>query len=257
MAVSIELIKKLRETTGVSMMACKSALEESDGDFEKAIDLLRKKGEAKAADRADRSTSQGAIFVKLAGPKAAIVELDCETDFVARGDDFLNLGNALADKVLAGSVNTEDRDLAEVKDAALRLGEKLQIGKMALVEGKNIGDYVHSNKKIGVLAVLDGGNNELARDVAMHVAATNPAVLSPDRISQETVDHEKSIWAEQLKNEGKPAEIVEKIMIGKEKKFREENALLKQAFVKNPDITIEQLLKEAGATVKSFERFSI
>ncbi len=257
MVVAIELIKKLRETTGVSMTACKSALEESKGDFELAIDVLRKKGQAKAADRADRSTSQGAIFVKSAGSKTAMVEIDCETDFVARGDDFLSIGSALAEKLLAGSIKVEDRDLAEIKDAALKLGEKIQIGNMIVVEGDVVGEYVHSNKKIGVLVILSGGNRELARDIAMHVAATNPTVLNPDQITQAVVDHEKSIWAEQLKNEGKPAEIVEKIMIGKEKKFREENALVKQPFVKNPEIAIEQLLKEKSAMVKSFTRFAI
>lgn len=257
MSISIELIKKLRESTGVSMTACKSALEETNGDFELAIDVLRKKGEAKAADRAGRSTSQGAVFVKSAGSKTAMLELDCETDFVARGDDFLGAGSVLVDKLLSGAIKAEDRDLPEIKDVALKLGEKIQIGNMIVVEGEVVGEYVHSNKKIGVLVVLNGGSKELARDIAMHVAATNPAVLSPDQVTKDLVDHEKSIWAEQLKNEGKPAEIVEKIMIGKEKKFREENALLKQAFVKNPEITVEQLLKEANATVKSFTRFSI
>lgn len=257
MSISIELIKKLRESTGVSMTACKSALEETNGDFTLAIDALRKKGEAKAADRAERSTSQGAVFVKSSGPKTAMVELDCETDFVARGDDFLSAGSVLVDKLLSGDIKVEDRNLPEVKDLALKLGEKIQIGNMIVVEGDVVGEYVHSNKKIGVLVVLDGGSKELARDIAMHVAATNPAVLSPDQVTKDLVDHEKSIWAEQLKNEGKPAEIVEKIMLGKEKKFREENALLKQVFVKNPEITVEQLLKEADAGVKSFTRFSI
>lgn len=257
MSISIDLIKKLRESTGVSMTACKSALEESNGDFELAIDVLRKKGEAKAVDRAERSTSQGAIFVKSDGAMTAMVEVDCETDFVARGDDFLAAGSSLVNKLLSGAIKSEDRDLPEVKDLALKLGEKIQIGNMVVVEGDIVGEYVHSNKKIGVLVVLNGGSKELARDIAMHVAATNPAVLSPDQIAMSVVDHEKSIWAEQLKNEGKPAEIVEKIMIGKEKKFREENALLKQAFVKNPEIMVEQLLTEAGASVKSFTRFSI
>ena len=257
MTISIELIKKLRETTGVSMTACKTALEEATGDFEKAIDLLRKKGEAKAIDRAARSTSQGAVFVKVGAKKAGMVLIGCETDFVARGDDYLALGAAIVEKLFDGSIKPEDRDLPEIKNAVLKLGENIQLANMALVEGDVIGDYVHSNKKIGVLVVLNGGTVEVARDVAMHVAATAPAVLSPDQIAPELVEREKSIWAEQLKSEGKPAEIVEKIMLGKEKKFREENALLKQAFVKNPDQTVEQLLKDAGASVKTFVRFAI
>lgn len=257
MAVSIDQIKKLRELTGVSMMACKTALEETNGDEEGAIDLLRKKGEAKAADRSQRSTAQGAVVVRSDGNKTAMVELQCETDFVARGEDFLKLAENLANKLLKGEIKTEDRDIPEVKDAILKLGENLQIGNMTLVEGENIGDYVHSNRKIGVLVNVKGGNRELARDIAMHVAATNPRVLSPENIEQSLIDREKSIWIEQLRAEGKPAEIVEKIMIGKEKKFREENALLKQAFVKDPEKTIEQLLKSADAMVKDFVRFGI
>lgn len=257
MAVSIDQIKKLRELTGVSMMACKTALEETNGDEEAAIDLLRKKGEAKAADRAQRSTAQGAVVVRSDGNKTAMVELQCETDFVARGDDFLKLAENLANKLLRGEIKPEDRDIPEVKDAILKLGENLQIGNMTLVEGENIGDYVHSNRKIGVLVNVKGGNKELARDIAMHVAATNPRVLSPENIEQALVDREKSIWTEQLKAEGKPADIVEKIMAGKEKKFREENALLKQAFVKDPEKTIEQLLKSANAMVEDFVRFGI
>lgn len=239
------------------MMACKSALQETNGDFEKAIDLLRKKGEAKAADRAARSTAQGAVVVKSAENKTAMVELQCETDFVARGEDFLKLAEILADKLLNGEIKPEDRDISEVKDEVLRLGENIQIGNMSLVEGSTVGDYVHSNKKIGVLVSLNGGNKELARDIAMHVAATNPKVLSPENIEQSLIDREKSIWSEQLKVEGKPAGIIEKIMMGKEKKFREENALLKQAFVKDPEKTIEQLLKSADAMVKDFVRFGI
>lgn len=257
MAISIELIKKLRDMTGVSMTACKSALEEANGDFEASIDILRKKGEAKAIDRAARGTSQGAVFVKTGSNKAAMVLIGCETDFVARGDDYLVLGAAIVEKLFDGAIKPEDRDLAEIKDAGLRLGENIQLLNMSLVEGDVIGEYVHSNKKIGVLVSLTGGTVELARDVAMHVAATNPAVLSPDQISPELIAREKSIWAEQLKSEGKPAEIVEKIMLGKEKKFREENALLKQSFVKNPDQTVEQLLADAGASVKTFVRFAV
>ncbi len=257
MTVSIEQIKQLRDQTGVSMSACKSALEEASGDMEKAIEVLRKKGEAKAADRSERGTGQGAISVKRAGNKVAMVELQCETDFVSRGDDFLNLVDVIADKLLSGEIKQEDRELAEVKEAVLRLGENVKVGNMALFEGENVGEYVHSNKKIGVLVSLKGGSQELAKDVAMHAAATNPRVLSPEEISEDLVAKEKEIWADQLKSEGKPAEIVEKIMMGKEKKFREENALIKQMFVKNPEKSIEQMLGEASASITSFVRFNV
>lgn len=257
MTVTIDQIKELRETTGVSMMACKTALEEVGGDFEKAIDLLRKKGEAKAADRAERETGQGVVVVKTADGKAAMVSLKCETDFVSRGDDFVALADLLADKLLKGEIAPGDREIPEVKDAVLRLGENIQIGDMKLIEGGTLGNYVHSNSRIGVVVSLDGGSAELAKDIAMHAAATNPKVISPDEIPQSLVDREKAIWTDQLKSEGKPAEIVEKIMMGKEKKFREENALLKQVFVKDPEKTIEQLLKAVNATIKQFERFSV
>lgn len=257
MSVTIEQIKSLRDQTGVSMSACKSALEEASGDFEKAIEILRKKGEAKAADRSERGTGQGAIVVKSDGTKVAMVALQCETDFVARGEDFLKLAGDLADKLLKGEVKPDDRDIPEVKDAVLRLGENVQVGQMALYEGENIGEYVHSNRKIGVLVSLTGGTPDLARDIAMHVAAVNPTVLSPEEISEDLVNKEKAIWTDQLKSEGKPAEIVEKIMMGKEKKFREENALVKQMFVKSPDKSIEQLLNEASAKINSFVRFNV
>lgn len=253
----MEQIKKLRESTGVSMMACKKALEESNGDLEKAKDLLRKKGEAKAADRAGASTAQGAIVVKTEGNKSAMVELQCETDFVAKGDDFLVLADTLADKLLKGEISPGDKDLPEVKDAVLKLGENIKIGKMTVTKGETLGDYVHSNNKIGVVVSLKGGDAETAKNLAMHIAAMNPEVVSPDEVSDELVEKEKSIWTDQLRAEGKPEEIMEKIMLGKEKKFREENALVKQAFVKDPERLIEDILKDVDATVEDFVRFAI
>lgn len=257
MSVSIEQVKELREATGVSMMACKSALEDADGDYDKAVEILRKKGAAKAADRSARTTSHGVVFVKSGGGKVAMVELQCETDFVSLGEDFMGLAELLADKLLKGEISVEDRDLPEIKDAVLRMGENIKIGNLALVEGENVGDYVHSNNKIGVVVSLKGGNVDLARDIAMHVAATNPAVLSPDEVDEALVEMEKKIWADQLMQEGKPAEIIDKIMAGKEKKFREESALVKQQFVKDPDKTIENLLEQFGANVEKFVRFAV
>ncbi|MFA6917305.1 MAG: translation elongation factor Ts [Candidatus Gracilibacteria bacterium] len=255
MAITIDDIKKLRETTGVSMTACKKALEEANGDFDGAIDVLRKKGEAKASDRIGRSTTQGVIAVAEGSGKVAMIQLESETDFVSRGDEFVKLADDIAKKALEGTVKVTDRELPEIKDFMLKVGENVQIGNIVVVEGSNIGIYIHSNKKIGVIVSLDGGTNELAKDVAMHAAATNPRVISPDEVAQELVNKEKEIWADQLKNEGKPEAIVEKIMIGKEKKFREENALLKQMFVKDPEKSIEQILGEAK--IKQFVRFGI
>lgn len=239
------------------MTACKAALEEANGDFDAAVDVMRKKGEAKAADRSARATGQGIVVVKSKDSKHAMVQLRCETDFVARADDFMKLAEGIADKLLKGEIKPEDKDLPEIKDAVLRLGENVQLGEMTLYEGGNVGDYVHSNKKIGVLVSLTGGDSEVARDVAMHIAATSPSVISPDEVSEDLVAREKNIWTEQLKQENKSAEIIEKIMMGKEKKFREENALLKQSFVKDPEKTIEDLLRKFDATVEKFSRFAI
>lgn len=257
MSVSIDQIKQLRDATGVSMTACKTALEEANGDFDGAVDLLRKKGEAKAVDKSSRSTAQGAVFSKISVDKAAMVLLGCETDFVAISDDFIALGNLVADKVLNGEITDKNADVAEIKDAVLKLGENIQIGDLILIEGSVNGSYIHSNKKIGVLVALGGGNEEVARDIAMHIAATNPEVIDPNEVSEASVAREKAIWADQLAQEGKPSEIMEKIMMGKEKKFREDNALIKQQFVKDPEKTVEQLLSDAGATVKSFCRFTV
>lgn len=241
--------------TGVSMSACKSALEESNGDLEGAIEVLRKKGESKAADRAERSTGEGAIVVKTEGTKSAVVELLCETDFVARSENFLSFANDIAAKLLSGEVAEGATDAPGLSDAVIRLGENVRLGRSKIVEGDVLGSYVHSNGKIGVVVALSGGNTEMARDIAMQIAATNPACISPEEVPAELIEKEKVIWTEQLAQEGKPAEIIDKIMMGKEKKFREERSLLKQEFLKNPEQTIESLL--AGAKVVGFTRFSI
>lgn len=257
MSISIEKIKELRDSTGVSMTVCKKALEEANGDFDAAVDVLRKQGLSKAASKADRSASEGAIALKIDGNKGAIVQLNCETDFMARGDEFLTLLNKVVSALFNGEIDPSNKEIEFVQEEVLKLGENIQVGGMAVLEGDHLGGYIHSNKKIGVLISLGGGNDDLAKDIAMHAAATNPSVLSPDEVDEKLVMKEKEIWADQLANEGKPADIIEKVMMGKEKKFREENALLKQAFVKNPDQTIEQLVASSGATVKSFVRFSI
>jgi len=195
MAVTLDQIKELREMTGASMMACKKALEEANGDMQKAQETLRKKGEAKAIERSERSTSQGTVVSYIHGNNklGVLIQLGCETDFVAKTDDFKNL----------------------------------------------------------------------ATDIAMHVAAMNPFTLGPDEVSHELVEKEREIWKEQLKNEGKNDKMIENILVGKEKKFREENALLKQTFVKNPEVTVEQLLSQAmtkmgeNIRVVRFSRFSL
>lgn len=231
-------------------MACKKALEEANGDEEKAIEVLRKKGEAKSAERAERSTNFGVVAIEEANGKAAVVVLGCETDFVAKNEDFVNVAKSFAKEVLEKG---EGLDLASrMNDLNIKMGEKIELKTVKVLEGTNLGSYIHGNR-IGTLVALNGGEKETARDVAMHVAAMNPRVVSPTEVSEELLAKEKEIWTEQLKNEGKPEEIIGKIMMGKEKKFREENALLTQAFVKNPDQTIEAMLN--GVKVEGFWRF--
>lgn len=253
MSITLDQIKKLRERTGVSATSCKKALEESGGDEEKAIELLRKKGETKAAERADRLTANGVVAIAKEGDKAAIVTLACETDFVAKNADFINSAQKFAEKILKEG---EKVDLSkEISDLTIQLGEKIEIKEKKIISGKKISHYVHSNNKIGVLVSFSGGDESICRDIAMHIAAMNPKNISPEEISAELVAKEKEIWAEQLKQEGKPMEMIEKIMLGKEKKFREEFALLTQPFVKNPEQLIRDLL--GANTVVEFWRFEV
>ncbi|MDX9970981.1 MAG: translation elongation factor Ts [Candidatus Gracilibacteria bacterium] len=257
MAVSIEDIKKLRDQSGVSMTSCKKALEEANGDMSLAIENLRKKGESKAMERAERTTSNGVVKVKVDGNKGALVALLCETDFVSRGDDFKALGDLLLEKAFNGALTNENEEVQEVKDAQLKMGENVKLGKVAVISSDVLGFYVHSNDKIGAIVALKGGDADLAKDLAMHASATNPKYLSSTDVDNALVSKEREIWTEQLKNEGKNEEIIEKILVGKEKKFREENAFLSQEFVKNPETKISDLLKDKNAEIVDFVVFSI
>jgi elongation factor Ts len=253
MSVSLDQLKQLRERTGVSMTACKNALEEANGDEEKAIEILRKKGETKAAERADRATSNGVVAVVQKDNKAAMLALACETDFVAKNADFIKKAEDLAGRLLTEG---EDADLSkDIADLNIQLGEKIEVKDRKVVTGKKLGKYVHLNNRIGVVISTSGGDDELVKDIAMHIAAMKPMNLSPDEISADLVAKEKEIWRDQLKNEGKPEAIWDKIMEGKEKKFREEFALLTQPFVKNPEKLIKDLL--GSDTVAEFFRFEV
>lgn len=254
--ISASAVASLRARTGVSMLACKEALEEAGGDEEKAIELLRKRGLSQAAKKADRDQKEGLVFIKESGAKAAVVLIRCETDFVARDANFQNAGNAIAEEALNAGEDAA-KAVAEklLPELVQKLGENITLGNVYVVEGKVLGTYLHSNAKIGVVVALDGGTAEHARDTAMHAAAFNPGVVSPDDVTEDSVKKEKDIWAEQLAKEGKPAPIMEKIMLGKEKKFREENALLTQAFAKDPSKTVQQYL--AGNNVTAYVRVSV
>lgn len=256
MNISATAIASLRARTGVSISACKEALEEAGGDEEKAIELLRKRGLSQAAKKAAREQSEGLAFVAEDGSKIAIVLLRCETDFVARDDNFQATGTQIVDELLKnGKDAAQKKAEALIPDLVQKLGENITLGEMHLVEGATLGAYLHSNAKIAVAVALEGGSKEHARDVAMHAAALSPKVVSPDEVTSDLVEKEKEIWKEQLSKEGKPEAMWDKIMLGKEKKFREESALLKQAFVKDPSKTVEQYLGDAK--VAGYVRVSV
>lgn len=247
--ISASAVAALRARTGSGILDAKNALEEAKGNEELAIDILRKKGKAQAVKKADRAQSEGAIFIDSSDAKAALVQVKCETDFVARSDKFLALGKDLATKLLKeGKVKFDAFAAEKIPAAVLELGENISVGDVREVAASVIGTYVHSNRKIGVVIGLDGGTKEQACDTAMHGAAMNPLYTRPSEVSSDAIAKEKEIWKEQMKDDKKPAEIKEKIMVGKEKKFREENALLTQAFVKDPSKTVEKMLGSAKVT---------
>jgi elongation factor Ts len=272
--ISAKAVKALREQTGAGMMDCKRALEEADGDFEKAVEFLRERGLAKAGKREGRATSEGVIAISLAGGTGAMVELGCETDFVARTDDYQQLGEQLAKAVagdaalatpealLASSIDGQTVD-AMVKAAIAKLGENVEIKRVSRLEqsGGLIGGYVHAGGKLGVLVALtDGGNAELAKDVAMHVAAADPSpvAVSRDGVSADLLEKEREIYRKQALQEGKPEKIVDRIVDGKLNKYVSEICLLEQPFVKDPDVSVGDLLAKTGdVTVSAFERFKL
>lgn len=258
MPVAATDVAKLRARTGAGIMDAKQALEEAKGDQDLAIEILRKKGQAQAVKKADRAQSEGGIFVAATDKKAALVTLKCETDFVGRSDAFLTVGNELAKVMLEqGKAGMEAVAKDKVPAAVLELGENISLGDSHLVEADTVGTYVHSNRKIGVLVGLSGGTKEQAVDTAMHAAAMNPMYVTPAEVSPDMVNKEREIWKEQMAQDKKPkpADILEKIMQGKERKFREENALTTQPFVKDQSMTVEKMLGKAKVT--SYTRVSL
>lgn len=260
--ISLDLVKELRDRTGVGFGDCKNALTEADGDIEGAIELLRKKGIAKAAKRAENVTSEGKVKVRVAGNTAYVAVIGCETDFVSRNPAFDEMVEKFLDIRVASA--SDEAALASVEairgDYVLRIGENIRIITLTAVSGDAFGVYVHSNMKVGAVVVAKAGTDtEKLKQVAMHVVASNPEVLSPDDISDATIAKEKDIqlalMQEDPKNAGKPTEILEKIIEGKMTKFREENALLTQPFVINPDQKVRDFI--GADTLVSFARFAI
>lgn len=263
--VTAALVKELRERTGLGMMECKKALVEADGDIEAAIDNLRKASGLKAAKKAGRTAAEGVIINRQSddNSEALLLEVNCETDFVARDDNFLAFANKVADKafadkqtdvaaLMAGDLESEREALVQ------KIGENIGVRRAFFVggAGKTVATYIHGGR-IGVAVEMEGGSEELGRDVAMHVAAINPQYVSADDVPQDVLEREKEVVAAQAENSGKPAEIIEKMVSGRLKKFVAEISLLEQPFVKDPDTKVGNLVKNAGATLSGFTRLEV
>ena len=266
MAVTAALVKELRERTGAGMLDCKKALVETDGDIELAIENMRKSGQAKAAKKAGRIAAEGVILTKVEAGRATMLELNRETDFVARDEGFLKFGNELLEVAAANNINDIDAlndaelngsKVSEVRDALVaKIGENISPRRVINVEGDTLGAYVHGSR-IGVISILTGGDEELAKDVAMHVAAASPQFVKPENVPAEVVEKEKEIQIEIAIQSGKPADIAEKMVAGRMKKFTGEVSLTGQPFVKDPSISVAELLKNNSADVINFVRFEV
>ncbi len=275
MAITAKDVNKLRQMTGAGMMDCKKALVEAEGDFEKAIELLRKKGQKVSASRADRETSEGSVFVKTSDDNSAavLVALNCETDFVGKNEEFLNLGNAIAqlafdnktaDKEALLSLQLDGAPVSEkITEMVGKIGEKIEVSQLIVEEGEAIVPYIHAGNKLGVLVSLKNTNgvdvSAAGKDVGMQIAAMNPIAVNKDEVPQDIVAKEFEIGKEQAIAEGKPENIIEKIAQGKLNKYFKENTLLEQSFVKDSGVTVGKYLDSIskGLTVDAFKRVSI
>lgn len=260
--ITASLVKDLRERTGLGMMECKKALVDAGGDIDKAIDDLRKSSGLKAAKKASRTAADGVVVVRIEGGYGLLAEVNSETDFVARDDNFLGFVNTVADAAIAARSTDLPALMAgdlEAKREALvqKIGENIAPRRLDAIEAEVAGGYVHSNNRIAVVVGLNGGSEELARDVAMHVAAVNPAVVSSDQMPAELIAKEKEIFSAQARESGKPEAIIEKMIEGRVSKFLKEASLLDQPFVKDPDTTVGKLVAAAGASVTGFIRYEV
>ncbi|ADV05511.1 translation elongation factor Ts [Staphylococcus pseudintermedius] len=272
MAISAKLVKELRERTGAGMMDCKKALEATDGDIEKAIDYLREKGIAKAAKKADRIAAEGITHVEVKGNEAVIVEINSETDFVARNEGFQQLVKEIANQILDTKAATVEelnettlpngKKVSEhMTEAISTIGEKLSLRRFEIrtkTDNDAFGAYLHMGGRIAVLSVVEGTTDEdAAKDVAMHIAAINPKYVSSEQVSEEELNHEREVLKQQALNEGKPENIVEKMVEGRLRKYLQEICAVDQNFVKNPDQTVEAFLKSKGGKLVDFVRYEV
>lgn len=276
MAITAQDVNKLRQMTGAGMMDCKKALQEADGDFDKAVDILRKQGQKVAAKRADNAVSEGTVLINISadGTNGKLVALACETEPVSNVEDFKNLAQSILDKAVADNIADKDALLAatladgrpvseHMVELTGKLGEKLEITAYENVSADKVVPYIHSNGKLGVLVAFAGVNgtdvSELGKDVAMQIAAMKPVALDKDGIDAATIEREIEVGKEQARAEGKPEAMLEKIAQGKLQKFYKDSTLLNQEFVKDSSLTIRQLLERTskGLTVTTFKRVAI
>ncbi|MGD6965082.1 elongation factor Ts [Rossellomorea vietnamensis] len=272
MAITAQMVKELREKTGAGMMDCKKALQETDGDMDKAIDFLREKGIAKAAKKADRIAAEGTTFIQSEGNTAVILEVNAETDFVAKNENFQSVVKELSQHLLTNQpANVEEaheQTMANgstvsefINSAIAKIGEKITLRRFEIrtkTDNGAFGEYLHMGGRIAVLSVVEGTTDaDTAKDVAMHAAALNPKYVSRDQVSEEEVERERELLTQQALNEGKPENIVAKMVEGRLGKFFEDVCILDQPFVKNPDQKVRQFLEANGAELKDFTRYEV
>ncbi|MCY4186535.1 MAG: translation elongation factor Ts [Rhodobacteraceae bacterium] len=270
MTITAIMVKELRQRTGAGIMDAKNALKENDGDIEASIDWLRSKGMAKAAKKSSRDTAEGLVGVYVQNGKGAVVEVNSETDFVAKNVEFRKLVNlirkeALANGTVEGLLNAEvdGKTIREsITEKISSLGENITLGRVGSIEGTNIASYVHTSLeegmgKIGVLVAYDGQESELGKQIAMHVAASRPLALSADEMPQETIEREKQVLTQKALDTGKPESIAAKIVEGGIRKFLSEETLVNQKFVINPEFTVQQVAEKENLTIKGFLRYQV
>ena len=269
--ITASLVKELRERTGAGMMDCKKALQQTDGNIEAAIDYLRENGIAKAAKKADRIAAEGLSYIEVKGNKAVILEINSETDFVAKNEKFVALVKNVADAILAAEPKTLEEALqveaqggtveAVINEGIATIGEKLSLRRFEVVsktDSDAFGAYSHMGGRIGVLTLVEGSTDEeAAKDVAMHIAALAPRYLDESEVPADVLEHEKKVLTEQALNEGKPANIVEKMIVGRINKFLEEITVVKQKFVKDDSLTVEKFVASKGGKLAKFVRYEV
>jgi len=255
--ITTELIKELRDTTGISIMQCKRALEEAEGDMKKALAILKKTSSDIALKKAGREAKDGRVMIKSKDSKSVLVSLHCETDFVSKNEDFVNLLGVLTEKALNDGVLKTQEEAKNIIDPVIqKTGENIQLGEIYEVTGEVLGSYVH-NDKMAVIVSLTGGTSELARDVAMHITAMKPEYITPEEITEEAKETMLEIFQKEVASIDKPEDIKKKMLDGKITTYFKEKTLLEQPFIKNGDQTVGKLLESAQAKIKEVKRYSI